>query len=401
MTSSLRDYLAAATSARISAEMFHTAVVVFVIVETGNDAIAGLMITAATLPAVILGPVLGVWLGRTERRRDAMVVNQLLLVTALLGLLLLTGRIPDVFLPLLGLLVGATGPLLSGGFTSILPSIVEAERLPVANGAEAASFNVAAIGGPAAAGAIAAVAGADAAVVAEVCVASLAIVPILRLRIPPPPSVLDEEPPGPWKVMRSGVKFLLTSPGLRETTVATTIAFATIGLLTIGFPRLARELGHDPELAGAMWAALAVGSGMGALFYPRLQRGRGPGLVVGACLLGLGVLVACWPLAKSVPALLVLIGITGLFDGPHLAGVFSIRQRLSPPELLTQVFMTAASLKIAAFALGAASAALVLDAVGVSVAFWIVAAAHVFGGVLLLRARSAIDRPAARAEAQG
>lgn len=194
-------------------------------------------------------------------------------------------------------------------------------------------------------------------------------------------------------MIKTGLAYLATHPGLRETTAATTIAFATVGLLTIGFPRFARELGHDPEVAGAMWALLAVGSGIGALAYPRIQRRFRTAAIVGTSMCGLGILVASWPFAGTLTTALTLVGLAGLFDGPHLAGVFSIRQRLTPPHLLTQIFMTAASLKIAAFAMGAAFAAPMLDLFGVRSTLLVVAAAHVTGGLLILRVRDVIDEP--------
>ena len=51
-----------------------------------------------------------------------------------------------------------------------------------------------------------------------------------------------------------------------------------------------------------------------------------------------------------------LIALGGLVDGPGLTATFGARQRWTPPELLGQIFTTAASLKVGAFAIGAALA---------------------------------------------
>jgi MFS family permease len=71
---------------------------------------------------------------------------------------------------------------------------------------------------------------------------------------------------------------------------------------------------------------------------------------------GVGCLMLLWPLAASLPAALVLIALAGVMDGPNLSATFGARQRWTPPELLGQIFTTAASLKVGMFSLGAALA---------------------------------------------
>jgi hypothetical protein len=61
-------------------------------------------------------------------------------------------------------------------------------------------------------------------------------------------------------------------------------------------------------------------------------------------------------------------------DGPNLAATFGARQRWTPPELLGQIFTTAASLKVGAFSLGAALAGPVVLAVDARGALLIAAA---------------------------
>jgi sugar phosphate permease len=70
----------------------------------------------------------------------------------------------------------------------------------------------------------------------------------------------------------------------------------------------------------------------------------------------LGCVMLTWPLAATLPVALGLIAIGGFADGPGLAATFGARQRWTPRELLGQIFTTAASLKVGAFAIGAACA---------------------------------------------
>jgi MFS-type transporter involved in bile tolerance (Atg22 family) len=112
-------YLVAATLARLASEMFPVAVVLLVLDRTGQAALAGAAVAASTLPGVVTGPVLGAWLDRTTHRRAALASNQVVLGTCLLAILAAAGRAPGWVLLLLAALAGLTGPLATGGFTSM------------------------------------------------------------------------------------------------------------------------------------------------------------------------------------------------------------------------------------------------------------------------------------------
>ena len=87
-------FLLAATLARLASEMFPVAAVLLVLDRTGRPGLAGAVVAATTLPAVVTGPVLGAWLDRTSRRRVALGTNQVLLAGSLLGILAAAGRAP-------------------------------------------------------------------------------------------------------------------------------------------------------------------------------------------------------------------------------------------------------------------------------------------------------------------
>jgi sugar phosphate permease len=78
-------------------------------------------------------------------------------------------------------------------------------------------------------------------------------------------------------------------------------------------------------------------------------------VLAGLGLFGLAILA--WPLAPSFPVALVLVALAGVVEGPSFAATFATRQRWSPAALRGQIFTTAASLKLGAFAIGSALAA--------------------------------------------
>src|SRR6266511_259738 len=148
-------FFLAATLGRVADEMLAIAVVLLVLDRTSSPALAGATVAAASLPSVLTGPVLGAWLDRTRHRRAALAANQVLLAAALLGMLLAAGRAPAWVVP--GLLSRA-------------------------NALEAASFNSAAVLGPALAATAAARFGPSTAVALEAGIALVGLAAIARMR---------------------------------------------------------------------------------------------------------------------------------------------------------------------------------------------------------------------------
>ena len=352
-------FLLAATLARLASEMFPVAAVLLVLDRTGRPGLAGAVVAATTLPAVVTGPVLGAWLDRTSRRRLALASNQVLLAASLLGILAAAGRAPGWALLLLAALAGVTGPLATGGYTSMIPVLVPERLLARANALEASSFNTAAIAGPAVAGVVAATAGPAGAVLAEAALAGLALPAIARMpRVAAP---AGDHPAPLTTAIRQGLAHLARTPVLRGVTVATAVGMGGTGLLTLALPFWAERLGAGRAGAGYLWAALEAGAIAGALAAARPTAAWPPQRVVLTGLGLFGLVLAAWPLARSFPAALALVALAGLAEGPAFAATFATRQRWSPPSLRGQIFTTAASLKLGAFAVGSALAGPVLS----------------------------------------
>src|SRR5215213_8988362 len=351
-------FLLAATLARLASEMFPVAAVLLVLDRTGRPGLAGAVVAATTLPAVVTGPVLGAWLDRTSRRRVALASNQMLLAACLLGSLAAAGRAPGWTLLLLAAVAGLTGPLATGGYTSMIPLLVPERLLARANALEASSFNTAAIAGPAVAGAVAATAGPAWAVLAEAALAALALPAIARL---PRIAVPAGDDPAPLAAtIRQGLAHLARTPVLRGVTVATALGLGGSGLLTLAMPFWAERLGAGRAGAGYLFAAMEAGAIAGALAAARPAASWPPQRVVKTGLALFGLVMLAWPLARSFPAALALVALAGLAEGPAFAATFATRQRWSPPSLRGQIFTTAASLKLGAFAVGSALAGPVL-----------------------------------------
>jgi MFS family permease len=373
-------FLLAATLARLASEMFPVAAVLLVLDRTGRPGLAGAVVAATTLPAVVTGPVLGAWLDRTSRRRLALAANQVLLAASLVGILAAAGRASGWVLVLLATAAGLSGPLSTGGYTSMIPLLVPERLLARANALEASSFNIAAIAGPAVAGAVAATAGAAWAVLAEAVLAGLALPAIARL--PRLAVAAGDDPASLATAIRQGLALLARTPVLRGVTVATAVGLGGSGLLTLAMPFWAERLGAGRAAAGYLFAALEAGAIAGALVAARPAAPWPPQRVVLAGLGLFGLAVMAWPLAPSFPAALGLVALAGLVEGPAFAATFATRQRWSPPELRGQIFTTAASVKLGAYAVGSALAGPVLARAGVGGILVAAGAVQLLGVVL-------------------
>jgi MFS family permease len=351
-----------ATASRLATEMYSVAVVLFVLAETGSPHVAGLTVAAATLPTVVTGPVVGAWLDRSRYRRTAFLVSPVVLAAAMGGFLIAGNHVADWVYIALGFVAGLPSPVRTGGFSGLIPTVVPEQILPRAYGLEAASYNIAGIGGPAAAGAVAGATTTSWAIVATMVVAVVAFVVIAEVPI----EAGRPEQDAPFRqTLRSGLGLLWRVPPLRGITVATTVSHAFYGLVVVAYPLLAATLHHRRAVGGLMFSVFAVGALIGSFGYARIASRVSEERVAYVALLVFGGLLALNGLAPNLTVALGAAALAGLCDGPLLAATLNLRQRVAPGELRTQVFTTAASLKIGAFAVGSALAGPTVDAFGV------------------------------------
>ena len=369
----------ASTTARLANEAARVAMVLLVLDRTGSPALAGSVVGALALPALVTGPVLGAWLDRTRHRRSVFVANQLLLLGVLVALLAVTGTAPSWVVVVLSLLAGLTAPVLTGGFTGLLPPLVPPPHLRRAYGAEATSYNLAGVVGPAVAGALAAAASAEAAVAATAAASALALVAVLRVPMPAP----ADGPTGSLaRTVGTGLRLLATVPALRSVTVATTVSFTGMGALPVVFPLLALEVGAPAAAGGALFSAFALGALAGSLVMASRQPHTGPLRIAFAGVAGLAAAFAAVAAAPSLPVAIALVALAGAVEGPVLASTLAVRAQHSPAHLQTQVVTTAASLKFGGFAVGSAATGLLVAAHGVRVGLLALAGMQLVGLVL-------------------
>lgn len=374
----------ASTTARLANEAARVAIVLLILDRTSSPALAGTVVGALALPALVTGPVLGAWLDRTSRRRSVFVANQVLLLGVLLGLLAAAGHAPAGVVVGLALLAGVTAPVLTGGFTGLIRPLVPPAVLRRAYGAEATSYNVAGVAGPALAGALAAALSPDAAVAATAALSLCALVAVLRVPMPPPAGGTPTA--GLARTVADGLRLLVRVPALRAITVATTVSFTGMGALPVVFPLLAEEVGASAAAGGALFSAFALGALAGSLAVASRAPRTGPMRMAFLGVAALALAFAAVAFAPTFPIALALTALAGAIEGPVLASTLAVRAAHTPPDMQTQVVTTAASLKFGGFALGSAVTGVVVASYGVRVGLLVLAVTQVAGLLLGLLA---------------
>jgi MFS family permease len=364
--------LVSATVSRLADQSASIALVLLVIARTHNPRLAGLVVAAFTVPTLVTGPVIGAYLDQLKAKRALFAANQFTLAATLTGVAVLAGHVPGVVLIALGLLAGITAPVLTGGFSSLVPLMVPPGGLRRANALDAASYNVAGLAGPALVAVLAGAAGAGLALSAVAGIAALGLV--LVLGVPMPAATpgrrrgtgshgpVQAVPASLRAAVADGLRLLRDVPLLRSTTIATTLSQLWQGLLPVTLPLLAVRLDHPASAGAWLLTALSGGGLVGSLASGRLLARRTAPAVLIAATAACGAFLAALAAASGFAPALGLAALAGAADGPILAATLAIRQQTVPADQYAQAAATAASLKTGAYALGAAAAGLLAAA---------------------------------------
>jgi len=354
----LGAYLAGATVARTADEMSGPALLLLGLAVTGSARTASLLYAALTIAGGCGGPLFGVLLDRSAAP-GRLLARALAGYAAGLGVVaVVLGHLPLLAVTGLAAAAGFLAPSLTGGWTSRLPDIVPGSRLARGYSLDVSTYAAAALIGPALAGLVAAAAGAGWAM--AVVVALLLIATPAAWRLPrPPPVGRAGHPAGRASVLadlRAGFGAILRVRPLLRITACSVIAYLGVGMLVVACPLLGqRHLGGADRgalLLSLLAAASLIANAAQSRWPPRLAPDTMFALataLAGAAYLGLAA-------ASRAGWVIVAIVVAGVADGPQLSAVFAVRHREAPARLRAQVFTTAASLKLAAGALGAALA---------------------------------------------
>ena len=353
----LQRYLAGAFAARMSDDGTATALVLLALRRTGDARIGGLLLGVIMVPQILAGPVVGALVDRSAAPRKFFLAGFLLLAGAQAALDLTVGYEP-LLLPLaIALAAGLVSPLITGGLSSLIVDFVPAgQRLRRAQSLDSVTYSAASVIAPLVAATM------SAAVSPTLAMAVFAALSgasgLLTATLPLQAHKQKAERPALWSALGRGLALLRRSPRLSAVTVATTGSYFGIGALPLTLALYAQAIGQPANRGGFLYSAFAFGALGASLLISARPPGRlAPETIVLGCLIGCGATLAVTgAILTSVTAALVVVMVAGVVEGPVLTMTFAVRGEESPEGLRTQVFVTAASLKVTAAAAGSALA---------------------------------------------
>jgi MFS family permease len=344
-----------------------------------------LLNTVIWLPTLLFGLFAGVWVDK-RRRQPVLIVTDLLRVALLLW-------IPVAFfLDILTLwqlygvafAVGVCTVFFEVAYTSYLPSLVNTEQLVEGNTKLELTNSAARVAGPTLAGGLIAWLGAPFAIILDALsyVGSALFLVLIQEKEGALLSNSSEAPKTtPWTDIRQGFHFVLSHPLLRPIAIFGLAANFALAMVEAVFLVYAvRSLGLGPGAIGLIFSAGNVGLLIAILFASTVSQklGAGASILTGCCLYSLGIILV--PLAPYAPLLVLIAAQTVRSFGIVVYNIHqvSLRQTVTPENLLGRVNATMRFLGMGAIPAGSLFGGALATTVGIPTTFWSAAVVSCF-----------------------
>jgi len=360
--------------------LFNLALMWWVVSVTGSGAAMSTVALAGALPRIFLGPIVGVYVDRVDRRHLMTISNVANgIITLAMAALFWQGVFSLGMIIFSAALMAAVSTLHAPAFEAAVPAIVGKEELVRANSLMQSANSIVGLVTPAISGIVIAVAGVGAAVLVDAVTFFIAALSLQFVRIPSVRratqqrrTVLEEA--------KVGLKFVSAHGLLLPILVFFAVINLTLAPLSVALPILVlKVLGGGPALMGLFGSfqsggVLAASTLLSA--YPRLAKRTG--LVLVLAIMGIGLSIAAIGLVASPVAFLG--GAFAMGFAVILANVASqsMWQREVPEELRGRVFATRTALSSGLRPLGLAASGPLVDLVGSK---WLIGAAGILCAV--------------------
>ncbi|MEW6524491.1 MAG: MFS transporter [Bacillota bacterium] len=320
--------------------LFGLALMWWVAEVTGSGTAMSAVALATALPRIVLGPIVGVYVDRADRRK-LMIVSNLLntVITAGMASLFWQGIFSLQLILASSLLMGTVSTLHGPAFEASIPALVGEEELIRANSLMQSANSAIGVVTPAVSGIILALAGVGASVMINSVTFAIAALSLVPVDIPSPAAGT-----GPRRSVFSdaglGFKYVYSHRLLMPMLVFFAAINLTLAPLGVVLPILIlKVLNAGPALLGLFGSFNSAGI-LGASFLlsvvPNLAKRTG--FVLVSAIVGIGLSAAL--VGFSPNSVLLLAGAAGLGSMSTVANIAaqSIWQREVPEELRGRVF---------------------------------------------------------------
>ena len=326
-----------------------------VLQRTGSAASAGLVVAAASLPGIVVAPLVGAAIDRFGRRIVSIVSD--ILSALSVAAFPLVALVQDLTLPwILALAVlGATFD--PAGYTarkSLLPDVATASGYSVdrLNGVHEGIFGVGWAIGPALGAVLIGVVGPVQAFWAPFGLFVVAILAIVALRVgdagQEAREASGEEGVGAWRGLLLGATVLWNDKALRAVTVAIMVLAAVyLPTESVVLPAYF-EARDEPASLGILVSAMSIGTIVGAFGYGWLASRFTRYQLTRAVLIGTALAIVPLALLPPLPVMIAAGFLLGLAWGPFSPLMNTLVQRRVPADVQGRVYGVQTSLFYAA-----------------------------------------------------
>lgn len=349
----------------------------------------GFLGAAGTLPFLVFGLLVGVWVDRRQRR-SVLILADLgrgAMIAAIAGLGL-TGLLRLEHLYVTGFLIGILTVFFDVAYQAYLPALVERKQLVDANSRLETSNSIANTGGPALAGAVIEIFRAPVAMIIDATtffVSGLTLISIRKRE-----ATLDaSQRRAVLAEVAEGLRVVLGDRRLRHIAACTAWAnfFSSAVFSALLILYLKDALGFTPFALGLLFGGAAIGGIVGAVISNRVAKriGVGPSIVLGAVLFG----VPSIPLpfvdgALAFPAIVAMFFLAFLGNLLYNINQVSFRQAIVPLRLQGRLNATMRTIVWGTLPLGALTGGFLGETIGLRPAIIVSMVAGAFAFVFVL-----------------
>jgi MFS family permease len=349
-----RPFFLALLQSALGTGAAYVAIMVVAYDRLGSAWAASLVLLADILPGMLLGPVVGAWLDRRDRRRSAALADALR-AAALAGIIVVPGAVPMLAL---AVVAGLGNTIFRPAVFGLLPSAVAEERRMAAVAMWSALSDAGLTLGPALAAACIAVGGASLLLAVNAAAFAGCALLLTRVRLAGRPAQDEPEPAESLADgVREGVRFVLRDRIVRVLVAVIGGVTLCAAMMNVAEVLLARRALHVGSAGfGAMVAVFGVGMVAGSLVSGRSRGARqlSIGFVGGLAILGLGLVGSS--LAPSLPCALLSFWVTGFGSSLEATHARGLGQHLVPQRLLSRYHSMNGTIESWGFAVAAVAA---------------------------------------------
>ncbi len=301
----------------------------------------GILAALSSIPILIFGLFVGVWVDRLPRRPIMMLtdVARLLLVLAV-PLAALTGHLTMTLLYIITPALTLLTLVFNTAYRAYLPSLVERDHLLEGNTKLAMTSSLAEIGGPSITGVLIQIMTAPVAILFDSLSYVASVISILLIRKPEPPPAPRAFSTSILREVHAGFAVIFDHPILRTLVIGISARefFGNFFAALYSF-YVIRELGLSVVVLGVLVSAGGIGALVGAAIAEPVTRRIGLGRAITWTRIISAILGLLTPLAGGSPLLAAAMLLANQLFGDALGMIYEIdemtvRQMLVPNRLL-------------------------------------------------------------------